>query len=75
MAPVSSDAELDALLTRCAAEGSKKGPRGKGGDRASWDVCVVLVTDKDKTPVAYKSLSRCVSYLTEIPLSSHGTCL
>ncbi len=44
-----------------SCSGSVKGKRGADGDgslpRASWDVCVVLISDKDKTPVSYKALS------------------
>jgi protein disulfide-isomerase A6 len=55
VAEVADEAGLAKLLARCSGGGSK---REAVADRASWDVCVVLVTDKSTTPVSYKSLSK-----------------
>lgn len=51
---VRNEADLQKLLSSCG--GAKGGAKSK--DRASWDVCVLLVSDKTKTPVSYKVLSR-----------------
>ncbi|GAX74655.1 hypothetical protein CEUSTIGMA_g2103.t1 [Chlamydomonas eustigma] len=56
---ISSDSDTTQLLQSCAG-GSRSKRRSSSSDmteRASWDVCVVLVTDKEKTAASYKSLS------------------
>ncbi len=45
---------LDKLLARCTGGGKKDASI----ERATWDVCLILVTDKASTPVSYKSLSK-----------------
>mmetsp|Transcript_40968 Transcript_40968/g.122313 ORF Transcript_40968/g.122313 Transcript_40968/m.122313 type:complete len:484 (-) Transcript_40968:459-1910(-) len=50
---------LDGLLASCGAGGGRRGGGGSSGGvaKASWDACVVLLTDKDKTPASFKALS------------------
>jgi hypothetical protein len=50
---VKDAAGLLQLLSSCGGAGSKKAGKGK----ASWDVCVVLLSDKSKTPPSYTALS------------------
>jgi hypothetical protein len=51
-----SRGDLDALLTQCGGGGGGRGAR-RGGDRAAWGLCAVLVTDKAEAPSLLRALS------------------
>ncbi|GBF92518.1 disulfide isomerase [Raphidocelis subcapitata] len=52
-------ADLDALLQACGGGGGGKqgGKRAGGGDKASWGLCAVLVSDKPEAPSLLRALS------------------
>lgn len=50
-------ADLDALLEACGGGGGGKRGAKRGGDKAAWGLCAVLVTDKPEAPSLLRALS------------------